>query len=59
MMAEGMTNAEIARELLLSESSIRQETVNIYRVLGVGSRQEAAKKGKALGLIPRPQLAGQ
>jgi DNA-binding CsgD family transcriptional regulator len=53
LMADGFTNAEIARELLLSESSIRQETVRIYKVLGVGSRQEAAKKGKALGLIAR------
>ena len=53
LMADGFTNAEIARELLLSESSIRQETVRIYKTLGVGSRQEAAKKGKALGLIAR------
>lgn len=29
MMAEGMSNVEIAREMLLSESSIRQETVRI------------------------------
>ena len=34
-MAQGLTNAQIAQELMLSESSIRQETVKIYRALGV------------------------
>ena len=50
-MADGLTNAQIAQQLMLSESSIRQETVRIYRALGVRSRVEAAKKGQALGLI--------
>ena len=53
MMAEGMSNVEIAREMLLSESSIRQETVRIYRALGVGGRAEASKKAKALGIISK------
>jgi DNA-binding CsgD family transcriptional regulator len=57
-MAEGQTNAQIARVLMLSESSIRQETVRIYRALGVKSRVEASKKGQALGLISKPALAG-
>jgi DNA-binding CsgD family transcriptional regulator len=56
-MALGQTNAEIARVMLLSESTIRQETVRIYRSLGVNSRTEASKKGKALGLIPKQSLA--
>lgn len=58
MMALGRTNAEIARAMLLSESTIRQETVRIYRALGVSSRSEASKKGKALGLISRSDPAG-
>ena len=53
LMADGMVNVEIARELMLSESTIRQETVRIYRALGVPNRGEAAKKGRALGLIKR------
>jgi DNA-binding CsgD family transcriptional regulator len=57
LMAEGMVNVEIARELMLSESTIRQETVRIYRALGVPNRGEAAKKGRALGLIKRPPPA--
>ncbi len=52
-MAEGFVNAEIAAKLMLSESTIRQETVRIYRALGVPNRAEAAKKGRALGLIKR------
>ncbi len=54
LMSEGMVNVEIARELMLSESTIRQETVRIYRALGVPNRLEAAKKGRMLGLIKRP-----
>jgi DNA-binding CsgD family transcriptional regulator len=53
LMADGLTNAQIAVQLMLSESSIRQETVKIYRGLGVNSRVEASKKGQALGLIGR------
>jgi DNA-binding NarL/FixJ family response regulator len=40
---DGLVNLEIAKELMLSESTIRQETVRIYRALGVGNRQEAVK----------------
>lgn len=57
LMADGMVNVEIARELMLSESTIRQETVRIYRALGVPNRAEAAMKGRQLGLIKRPQIA--
>jgi DNA-binding CsgD family transcriptional regulator len=53
LMSQGLTNAQIAQQLMLSESSIRQETVKIYRTLGVHSRIEASKKGKALGFISR------
>ena len=55
-MAAGRTNAQIAADLILSESSIRQETVRIYRALGVGTRAEAARKGLNLGLIDKVSL---
>lgn len=54
LMAQGLVNAEIAGQLMVSESTVRQETVRIYRALGVPNRSEAAKKGRALGLIKRP-----
>jgi len=55
----GLVNIEIAKILMLSESTIRQETVRIYRALGVGNRKEAVKKAKALGLMGKksPPLA--
>ena len=37
---EGLTNAQIADQLGYSESLIRQETVSIYRKLGVSGRKE-------------------
>lgn len=56
-LSQGQTNAQIAQELMLSESSIRQETVKIYRALGVNNREAAAKQAKGLGLIsPPPDL---
>jgi DNA-binding CsgD family transcriptional regulator len=51
-IAEGMTNSEISRQVLLSESSVRQETIKIYRALGVGGRKEAMIRGRELGIIP-------
>jgi DNA-binding NarL/FixJ family response regulator len=53
LMAEGNTNSQIAQELILSESTIRQETVKIYRALGVNARSEAGKRAKHLGIIDR------
>jgi len=51
-MARGETNASIAQQLILSESSIKQESVRIFRSLGVSSRQQAVAKAKATGLLP-------
>ena len=53
---DGLVNLEIAKELMLSESTNRQETVSIYRALGVGNRHEAVKKAQALGLIKKRPL---
>ena len=53
---DGLVKLEIAKELMLSESTIRQETVRIYRALGVGNRHEAVKKARALGLIKKNPL---
>jgi DNA-binding NarL/FixJ family response regulator len=53
---DGLVNLEIAKILMLSESTIRQETVKIYKSLGVGNRQEAVKKARALGLLPKRSL---
>ena len=36
----GKNNAEIAKALGYSESTIRQDTIKIYRKLGISGRQE-------------------
>jgi DNA-binding NarL/FixJ family response regulator len=43
MVVEGLSNAEIARRLYLSESTIKQHLRAVYKVLGVRNRTEAAK----------------
>ena len=51
-IAAGKTNMAIAKELILSESAIKQETVKIFRSLGVENRRQAAQKAIAMGLVP-------
>ena len=50
-MAIGKTNSQIARALNLSESTIKQECVRLFKVLGVSSRQRAVAIGKEMGII--------
>jgi DNA-binding NarL/FixJ family response regulator len=40
---EGKTNHELAEDLGFSVSTIRHETMEIYRSLGASDRKEAAK----------------
>ncbi len=54
-MAKGRPRSD-CRDMILSESSIRQETVRIYRALGVGTRAEAARKALNLGLIEKVSI---
>jgi DNA-binding NarL/FixJ family response regulator len=50
-MAIGKTNAQIARSLNVSESTVKQECVRIFRVLSVSTRQRAVAMGKEMGII--------
>jgi DNA-binding NarL/FixJ family response regulator len=43
MVEEGLSNAQIAGRLYLSESTIKQHLRAVYKVLGVRNRTEAAK----------------
>lgn len=54
LMEEGFTNARIASEILYSESTVRMESMAIYRSLGVHSRQEAVRTARQLGLLRDP-----
>jgi DNA-binding CsgD family transcriptional regulator len=43
MMSDGKTNNQIANELGYSQSTIRQETIKIYEILGVAGRKGATE----------------
>jgi len=43
LVVEGLSNAQIAGRLYLSESTIKQHLRTAYKVLGVHNRTEAAK----------------
>lgn len=51
LMAEQKTNAQISRIIGYSESTVRQETMAIFRYLGVHDRREAAKVASLRGLL--------
>jgi DNA-binding NarL/FixJ family response regulator len=48
---EGKTNHEMATELGFSISTIRHETMAIFKTLGASDRKEAAKIAQQHGLI--------
>jgi DNA-binding NarL/FixJ family response regulator len=50
-MVEGKTNHELSEEIGFSVSTIRHETMAIYKELGVSDRKEAARVGQAEQLI--------
>lgn len=43
LVAQGLTNAEIARRLFLTEGTVKQHLRAAYKALGVGSRMQAAR----------------
>lgn len=48
-MADGLTNTQIASELGFSESTIRQETMRIYEILGATGRADAVRMFRSIG----------
>lgn len=42
LLAQGLTNTQIARHLMVSENTVKFHLQNIYQKLGVGNRTEAA-----------------
>lgn len=51
LMAIGKTNIAIAEIIGYSESTVRQETMAIFRILGVHDRNDACKVAYELGII--------
>jgi DNA-binding NarL/FixJ family response regulator len=50
-MTNGKTNHELATDLGFSVSTIRHETMAIFKALGVSDRKEAAKAAQLMELI--------
>jgi DNA-binding NarL/FixJ family response regulator len=48
---EGKTNHELAEDLGFSVSTIRHETMEIYRTLGASDRKEAAKIAQEKSIV--------
>jgi signal transduction histidine kinase/DNA-binding NarL/FixJ family response regulator len=55
-IARGLRNKEIARELGLSEATVKYHVAHLFEKLGVGGRTEALLRAQKLGLI-RPEFA--
>jgi predicted ATPase/DNA-binding CsgD family transcriptional regulator len=51
LVADGLTNAEVARELVVSERTVHAHLRTIYRKLGVGSRAAATRFAVEHGLV--------
>jgi len=51
LIAEGLSNREIASRLYLSLNTVKVHARNIYGKLGVKNRTQAVAKGKTLGIL--------
>jgi DNA-binding NarL/FixJ family response regulator len=51
-MVDGKSNAEIARQLSLSEGTVRNAASSLYHKLGVKTRLQAANAAIVAGIVP-------
>lgn len=58
LAARGMSNAQIASRLYISEGTVKRHLTNVYAKLGVASRVEAVNEAAAAGLVPPRNLSG-
>ncbi len=51
LLAAGLSNADIARELVVSPNTIKTQLQSLYRKLAVGNRQDAVSAARELDLL--------
>ena len=51
LLAAGASNAEMARDLVVEQSTIKTHLINLYGKLGVHSRTQAVARARALHLL--------
>jgi LuxR family maltose regulon positive regulatory protein len=51
LLAQGLTNAEIGRQLVISLPTVKSHTRNLYGKLGVHNRRSAVVRAQELGLL--------
>lgn len=56
LVAEGLSNAELARMLWVTEQTVKFHLSNIYRKLNVSNRTEASRWAQLHGLLPAEAL---
>jgi LuxR family maltose regulon positive regulatory protein len=52
LIAEGLSNRQVAQRLVISPNTVRVHTSNIYGKLGVTNRTQAVAKARGLGILP-------
>ena len=57
LIARGMANKQIAREMFVATSTVKTHVNNLYRKLGVRSRTQAALYAARVGLVPTDELS--
>jgi DNA-binding NarL/FixJ family response regulator len=58
LVAEGRSNRQVAKQLWVTEQTVKFHLVNIFRKLGVQNRTEAGRWAHTRGLLPRQTGAG-
>jgi two-component system, NarL family, response regulator LiaR len=58
LMAQGLANKEIARDLKIGEGTVKTHVSNVLAKLGVQSRTQAALHAVRIGLVAPEQLKG-
>jgi LuxR family transcriptional regulator, maltose regulon positive regulatory protein len=51
LLAAGRSNAELAAELFVEQSTVKTHLIHLYRKLGVHSRTQTVARARALGLL--------